>query len=130
MVKVTGNLIRSFAPIDCIEQKKFESVHDIADGGLLVALAEMSIYGGIGVSLEINKPSLIKYLFGEDQSRYLVEISKDNFEEVISEAKKHKVYVEKVGNTQADQFEIKNIGKIKVDELIQAHESWFKKFTN
>ena len=116
--------------INCIEQKKFEAVHDIGDGGLLIALAEMSIYGKKGVNLDINKSSLIEYLFGEDQSRYLVEISKDNFEDFILEAEKNSVSVEKIGLTQADQFEIKNIGKIKVDDLIQAHESWFKKFTN
>ena len=116
--------------INCIEQKKFEAVHDIGDGGLLIALAEMSIYGKKGVNLDINKSSLIEYLFGEDQSRYLVEISKDNFEEFMLEAEKNNVSVEKIGLTQADQFEIKNIGKIKVDDLIQAHESWFKKFTN
>ena len=97
---------------------------------MLVALAEMSIYGGKGVNLDINKSSLIEYLFGEDQSRYLVEISKDNFEEFMRKAEKNNVSVEKIGITQADQFEIKNIGKIKVDDLIQAHESWFKKFTN
>ena len=90
----------------------------------------MSIYGGKGVNLDLNKSSLIEYLFGEDQSRYLVEISKDNFEEFVRKAEKNNVSVEKIGITQADQFEIKNIGKIKVDDLIQAHESWFKKFTN
>ncbi len=116
--------------LNFIEQNKFEAVHDIGDGGLLIALAEMSIYGGKGVNLDINKSSLIEYLFGEDQSRYLVEISKDNFEEFMREAEKNNVSVEKIGITQADQFEIKNIGKIKVDALIQAHESWFKKFTN
>ena len=116
--------------LNFIEQNKFEAVHDIGDGGLLVALAEMSIYGGKGVNLDINKSSLIEYLFGEDQSRYLVEISKDNFEEFMRKAEKNNVSVEKIGITQADQFEIKNIGKIKVDDLIQAHESWFKKFTN
>ncbi len=116
--------------LNCIEQNKFEAVHDIADGGLLIALAEMSIYGKKGVNLDINKSSLTEYLFGEDQSRYLVEISKDSFEELLLEAEKDKVFFEKIGFTQADQFEIKNIGKIKVEELIQAHESWFKKFTN
>tara|TARA_Y100001970_G_C14248677_1_gene870159 strand:+ start:1607 stop:3811 length:2205 start_codon:yes stop_codon:yes gene_type:complete len=116
--------------LNFIEQNKFEAVHDIGDGGLLVALAEMSIYGGKGVNLDINKSSLIEYLFGEDQSRYLVEISKDNFEEFMRKAEKNNVSVEKIGITQADQFEVKNIGKIKVDDLIQAHESWFKKFTN
>jgi phosphoribosylformylglycinamidine synthase len=46
------------------------AVHDISDGGLLVALAEMALAGGKGCTLEIalNAASA----FGEDQSRYLV----------------------------------------------------------
>ena len=116
--------------LNCIEKSKFEAVHDIADGGLLIALAEMSIYGKKGVKIDVDKSSLIEYLFGEDQSRYLVEISKNNVKDIMSEAEKNNVFVEKIGLTQADQFEIKNIGKIQVKELILAHESWFKKFTN
>ena len=116
--------------LSCIEQKKFEAVHDIADGGLLVALSEMSIYGEKGVQVDINKSSLLGYFFGEDQSRYLVEVSKDNFEDLMSEAENNNVFVEKIGVTQDNQFEINNIGKIPVQELIRAHELWFQKFTN
>ena len=116
--------------LSCIEQKKFEAVHDIADGGLLVALSEMSMCGEKGVQVDINKSSLLGYFFGEDQSRYLVEVSKDNFEDLMSEAENNNVFVEKIGVTQDNQFEINNIGKIPVKELIQAHELWFQKFTN
>ena len=116
--------------LSCIEQKKFEAVHDIADGGLLVALSEMSMCGEKGVQVDINKSSLLGYFFGEDQSRYLVEVSKDNFEDLMSEAENNNVFVEKIGVTQDNQFEINNIGKIPVQELIRAHELWFQKFTN
>ena len=116
--------------LSCIEQKKFEAVHDIADGGLLVALSEMSMCGEKGVQVDINKSSLLGYFFGEDQSRYLVEVSKDNFEDLMSEAENNNVFVEKIGVTQDNQFEINNIGKIPIQELIRAHELWFQKFTN
>ena len=44
--------------------------HDLSDGGLLVALAEMAMAGGIGATLEIAiEPGL---LFGEDQARYII----------------------------------------------------------
>ena len=116
--------------LSCIEQKIFEAVHDIADGGLLVALSEMSMCGEKGVQVDINKSSLHGYFFGEDQSRYLVEVSKDNFEDLMSEAENNNIFVEKIGVTQDNQFEINNIGKIPIQELIRAHESWFQKFTN
>ena len=47
------------------------AVHDISDGGLLVALAEMALAGGIGANLETSLSSA-PVAFGEDQGRYLV----------------------------------------------------------
>ncbi|HWU01738.1 MAG TPA: phosphoribosylformylglycinamidine synthase subunit PurL [Novosphingobium sp.] len=46
------------------------AVHDISDGGLLVALAEMAIASGLGVKLEGKLTTA--QAFGEDQSRYVV----------------------------------------------------------
>jgi len=46
------------------------AVHDLSDGGLLVALAEMAMASGIGATIEgVTTPA---EAFGEDQSRYLV----------------------------------------------------------
>ena len=47
------------------------AVHDISDGGLLIALAEMALAGGIGATLETSLASA-PIAFGEDQGRYLV----------------------------------------------------------
>src|SRR5262249_21938831 len=48
--------------------------HDLSDGGLLVALAEMAIAGGVGAT--VSAPAGIShehaFWFGEDQARYLV----------------------------------------------------------
>src|SRR5579862_9842111 len=46
--------------------------HDIGDGGLLVAIAEMAMAGGRGVVLG-DLPAGNTFLFGEDQARYLIE---------------------------------------------------------
>jgi len=70
-------------PVDLdVERKKGElvrqlisdgvatAVHDLSDGGLLVALAEMAMASGIGATIEgVTTPA---QAFGEDQSRYLV----------------------------------------------------------
>jgi phosphoribosylformylglycinamidine synthase len=45
------------------------AVHDIADGGLIVAVAEMALAGGIGATLD---PLTTAQAFGEDQARYIV----------------------------------------------------------
>ncbi len=51
--------------------------HDLSDGGLAVAVAEMAIAGGVGVVLE-DAPSGVSphaWLYGEDQARYLVAVN-------------------------------------------------------
>ncbi|MDE1915988.1 MAG: phosphoribosylformylglycinamidine synthase subunit PurL [Sphingomonadales bacterium] len=51
------------------------AVHDVSDGGLLVALAEMAMASGLGVKLD--KPLTTAQAFGEDQSRYVVTTKAD-----------------------------------------------------
>ena len=60
-----GELVR-----ELIADGRVSAVHDVADGGLLVALAEMAMASGIGCAVEA--PVDAAAAFGEDQSRYLV----------------------------------------------------------
>jgi phosphoribosylformylglycinamidine synthase len=53
-----------------IAQGKVSAVHDVSDGGLLVALAEMALASGIGCTLEQIGDHFTA--FGEDQARYVV----------------------------------------------------------
>ncbi|PTQ11689.1 phosphoribosylformylglycinamidine synthase II [Sphingomonas oleivorans] len=52
-----------------------DAVHDIADGGLLVAATEMALAGGIGATLDAGSAPLHGWAFGEDQARYLITTS-------------------------------------------------------
>ncbi|MDP9056311.1 MAG: phosphoribosylformylglycinamidine synthase subunit PurL [Pseudomonadota bacterium] len=60
-----GELVRQL-----IADRAVNAVHDISDGGLLVALAEMALAGGKGCTLDIDLDA--GSAFGEDQSRYVV----------------------------------------------------------
>jgi len=53
-----------------IAEGKVNAVHDISDGGLLVAVAEMALASGIGAELSIALTTA--GAFGEDQGRYIV----------------------------------------------------------
>ena len=53
-----------------IAEGKVSAVHDVSDGGLLVALAEMAMASGIGCTLEGIGDQFTA--FGEDQARYVV----------------------------------------------------------
>jgi phosphoribosylformylglycinamidine synthase len=63
---------------EAIAQGLVTAVHDLADGGLLVALAEMALAGRLGAVLDkhlLSGGALAPLLFGEDQGRYLVTAS-------------------------------------------------------
>ncbi len=62
-----GELIRRL-----ILEGRVTAVHDVSDGGLLVAATEMALAGGIGAELDTLSPA---QAFGEDQGRYLVTVS-------------------------------------------------------
>ena len=106
------------------------SSHDISSGGLIVSLAEMSISSGFG--LKIFKPKKLinyyEYLFGEDQGRYLIEISKDNFNKVQNFLKKNSIFFEIVANVQNDTFQMEEIFKLSVKDLIKINNEWYNKF--
>ena len=50
------------------------AVHDVSDGGLLVALAEMAMASGIGAELDAAPLAAHAFWFGEDQARYVVTV--------------------------------------------------------
>jgi phosphoribosylformylglycinamidine synthase subunit PurL len=62
--KKAGDLVRKL-----IATGKVTAVHDVSDGGLLVAIAEMALAGGIGAKLDMLNT---KNAFGEDQGRFVI----------------------------------------------------------
>ena len=116
--------------IKLINKNLLRSAHDVSSGGLIIALAEMSISSSIGVN--IIKPKRLKnifeYFFGEDQGRYLIEIDDDKSAIVEKILKENDVFFEIVGKTQKDFFEIVGETKIKVNELYKINSKWYKEF--
>ena len=57
--------------------------HDLSDGGLAVALAEMCMASGIGASVDAGDGSGHARLFGEDQARYVVAVAPDRADSAV-----------------------------------------------
>jgi phosphoribosylformylglycinamidine synthase subunit PurL len=70
--RITGEYVRKL-----IQEGKVQAVHDISDGGLAVAVAEMALAGGLGACIHNYdwQSPVTSFLFGEKQSRYLLEVS-------------------------------------------------------
>ncbi|APE28636.1 phosphoribosylformylglycinamidine synthase subunit PurL [Aurantiacibacter gangjinensis] len=68
--KNAGKIVR-----ELIADGLVNAVHDVSDGGLAVALAEMAMAGGIGAEVEGNPDYTdAQWWFGEDQGRYVVTV--------------------------------------------------------
>ena len=123
--KNNGNII-----LELINKNSINSVHDISAGGIIVALAEMSLSSQIGI--KINKPkklsNVFEYFFGEDQSRYLIEVNKNNLLQTEKIFKDNNIYFENIGVTQKDYFELDKDLKISVKELYEINNKWYNNF--
>jgi phosphoribosylformylglycinamidine synthase len=95
--------------------------HDLADGGLLVALAEMAMARGIGA--EITPPSLDHgFLFGEDQARYLLATTEPDA--VLAAAAAAGVPARRLGTTGGAALTVIGAGAISTKELRRINEEW------
>ena len=116
---------------DLIKNSLVKSAHDISSGGIALALAEMSIAGNIGAKIETNllDEEKIKFLFSEDQSRYLIEINQKNLQSMVEMAKNQEITLIQIGVTQSDYLEIDEMN-ISVKELTNINNDWFANYNS
>jgi len=102
------------------------AVHDLSDGGLLVALAEMAMAGGIGAMLDGAPSELVPhgYWFGEDQARYVVTVRDADLLGVLSKLKAVEVPCMQIGKTGGDAIAIAGEEPVTIETLRTAFESW------
>jgi phosphoribosylformylglycinamidine synthase subunit PurL len=123
--KRNGDFVRQL-----IRSGQVDTVHDCSDGGIAVALAEMAIPGGIGVAvtgLPEGLPSHA-FLFGEDQSRYILAIPPDRAPDILYEAKALGVPARVLGLTGGDLLILPDGEAISVPKLRTAHEAWLPNY--
>jgi len=122
--KKIGDTVR-----DLININKIDTVHDVSDGGFLVALAEMSISGNIGVRINLDKENLNdKFLFGEDQGRYIISISDKQMSEITKIFNDREIFFQKVGKTCGKKLIINDNEEVEIEVLKNLHENWFNKY--
>ncbi|MFZ3351557.1 MAG: phosphoribosylformylglycinamidine synthase subunit PurL [Xanthobacteraceae bacterium] len=99
------------------------AVHDISDGGLLVALAEMAMAGRIGAVLERSSQAPAHaFWFGEDQARYVV-TAKDA-DAIIGRAQAAGVPLARLGATGGKVLAIANERPLPITDLVAQFETW------
>ena len=102
--------------------------HDVSDGGLLVAVAEMAMAGRTGVRLSAGPRDVPGhgYWFGEDQSRYILAVTESAG--FIRAAEAAGIAAMRIGTTGGQDLTLPDGGTISIIELTAAHERFFPAF--
>ncbi|MFO1187034.1 MAG: phosphoribosylformylglycinamidine synthase subunit PurL [Alphaproteobacteria bacterium] len=113
--KRNGDFVRRL-----IERGLARFVHDCADGGLAVAVAEMALASGRGCRLE--GPAEPAHWFGEDQARYVVSAPAEAAKEIIAEARRAGVAIAKIGTVNGMAIALPGAKPLALTDLRAAHE--------
>ena len=121
--KRNGDFVRA-----AIEAGGVTAVHDVSDGGLAVAIAEMALASGIGAFLNPIEPcGLAGTWFAEDQGLYVMTVEDGALLDTLAHAAAAGVEAEAIGRTIANRiiFECKEHDyAVSLDELRRAHEGF------
>jgi phosphoribosylformylglycinamidine synthase len=109
-----------------------ESVHDCAEGGVAVAVAECCIAGGHGCEVEWSAlndassrglPSILAgILFGETQSRFVVGFREEAAMRLQALAKADEVPLIELGTVGGDRIRFGGVIDVSLSDAAAAHE--------
>jgi phosphoribosylformylglycinamidine synthase len=121
----TGNLVRAL-----IREGVLSAVHDVSDGGLLVAIAEMALAGSKGVTLEAAPDHLPVHAlwFGEDQARYVIAASPDKADAIHKAAALAEVPIRLLGRVGGEAIALQGEAPLPLGTLRTVHEDWLPRF--
>jgi phosphoribosylformylglycinamidine synthase len=111
-----------------IEAGRVDTVHDVSDGGLLVALAEMALAGDVGLETGLTgeNADAIPFFFGEDQARYVIAAPLREIELIKGELQAAGIVHALLGKASAGKtVHVTNHGDITLSVLRSGFEGWF-----
>ncbi|MGH2911764.1 MAG: AIR synthase-related protein, partial [Solirubrobacteraceae bacterium] len=100
-----------------VREGTLSSAHDIAEGGLAVALAECSLAGGIGARIEVHAVTL-DALFGEGSGGFVVSGHEQAVQSLGGQTR-----MSVLGTVGGDSLRIADVLELSLVELSQAHSA-------
>ncbi|WP_019223512.1 phosphoribosylformylglycinamidine synthase subunit PurL [Bartonella rattaustraliani] len=114
---------------DVIHRDFIHAAHDISDGGLAIALAEMVIKASKGIKAKLsNKFPPHAELFGEDQARYILSVKPHALNNLKELAQVNAVSFTLLGIVEGNSLNIDGVLTLSIDQLTKAYEGWFPQF--
>ena len=118
-----------------IEAGRVVTCHDISDGGMFVAVAEMALAAlsegreiGATIDLPDDSVALHGWLFGEDQARYLISADAATAKSIIEDGEKANIPIKVIGLSGGATLTLRGSDAISLSELQRAHEDWLPNY--
>ena len=115
-----------------IEQNITRCVHDVSDGGWIMAICDMVCASGKGVQLDRearpSEISLTAWLFCESPARYLIATNEP--QSLQEQAEKHTIPLAPLGVVEGDKLSMQGVFDCPVTELICLYSQWFDDYMN
>ena len=121
--KRNGDFVRGL-----IVAKRLVTCHDVSDGGIALALAEMAMAGQRGATIDLGAGPAHVAAFAEDQARYVIALPAGEADKVAAEAKAAGVPVVRLGTVGGDKLDFGAAGAVAVSDLKAAFDNWFPAF--
>jgi phosphoribosylformylglycinamidine synthase len=112
-----GELVRRL-----IAEGAVKVAHDLSDGGLAAAAAEMALASKVGIRLALAGAAPHAQLFAEDQARYLLGVADPA--PVLAQASAAGVPARVVGQAGGEALSAEGLFDLPLARLRQAHEGW------
>ena len=118
------------ALLRALRSGRIESSHDISKGGLAIALAEMSIQGRKGVTIDVDKvpnktPRMDTLLFSESRSRFILETKPKNTTRIVSSFKRLGIPAARIGTVTDNGIEFLSKGQAIITiPIAEASRAW------
>ncbi|HEY3847745.1 MAG TPA: AIR synthase-related protein, partial [Acetobacteraceae bacterium] len=115
--RANGDYVRGL-----IQSGAVRACHDVSDGGILVAVAEMALAGGVGARLSTHPRDVPghAFWFGEDQARYLLAVP--DSAALIRAAEVAGIPAMRIGTSGGKDLTLPDGGTISLEALRAAHE--------
>ena len=113
-----------------IDQNLIDTCHDVSLGGILIAISKMCIKGKKGIKFNPIKGLINKFefFFGEDQGRYVIEVSKTNIDKTKQILEENSVHYDEIGTVDKSNIILDNNTNLSVDELENENKNWLRNY--
>jgi len=113
-----------YALTDCIDSELILSCHDISDGGISCAIAEMTFANSIGCKVEIGGELPAETKLFSETGGFIIEVSKKNVTSLVRQFQKYGIDIIEIGSTNGtNTVIINNYINQSIDDLRNAWEN-------